>query len=174
MLASGVDPNTVAPNGDPVLVHRGARGQHGAPSMRCSAAKANVNARSASSATRAIMVAALSGHLDLVKKLRARGAEINGTGWTPLIYAATGGHDAVVAYLLAEGAERQRGIAQRHDRADDGGARRQGLDGRRCLLARGADVNQRNQSGGRRSTWAMRGNEQEHGERLAARRARKE
>jgi ankyrin repeat protein len=51
------------------------------------------------------MVAALGGRLDFVKKLRARGAEVNQKGWTALIYAATGGHDAVVTYLLAEGAD---------------------------------------------------------------------
>ena len=67
------------------------------------AAKANVNARSRSATPRS-WPRRCNGHLDLVKKLRARGAEIDGTGWTPLIYAATGGHDAVVEYLLAEGA----------------------------------------------------------------------
>jgi ankyrin repeat protein len=40
----------------------------------------------------AIMVAAIGGRLAIVKKLHARGAEINHPGWTPLIYAATGGH----------------------------------------------------------------------------------
>ncbi len=50
------------------------------------------------------MVAALNGHLGIVKALRARGAEIDGTGWTPIIYAATGGRDDIVRYLLSEGA----------------------------------------------------------------------
>ena len=31
-----------------------------------------------------------------------RGGEVNRIGWTPLIYAATGGHDEVVRYLLAK------------------------------------------------------------------------
>jgi ankyrin repeat protein len=51
------------------------------------------------------MVAALGGRLDLVRKLRARGADVNHKGWNALIYAATGGHDDVVRYLLAEGAQ---------------------------------------------------------------------
>ena len=40
-----------------------------------------------------------------MKKLRARGAEVNDAGWTALIYAATGGHDDASRYLLAEGAD---------------------------------------------------------------------
>ena len=95
------------------------------------AAKANVNARSAVGDS-AIMAAALNGHLDIVKKLRARGAEINHAGWTPLIYAATGGQDAVIEYLLAEGRADQRGVAERDVGAHDGGARGQELDRRCC------------------------------------------
>src|SRR4029453_10358486 len=101
LLAKGVDPNVVAPNGEPVLVIAARAGYTGTVDALL-AAKANVNARSKVGDT-AIMAAALSGHLELVKKLRARGAEIDGAGWTPLIYAATGGHDGVVEYLLAEG-----------------------------------------------------------------------
>ena len=72
-----------------------------------------------------MMLAALGGHLDVVKQLRAKGAQLDYSGWTPLIYAATGGHDDVVRYLLAEGRTHRRDVAQRHDGADDGGARRQ-------------------------------------------------
>ncbi len=39
-----------------------------------------------------------------MRTLRARGAALENPGWTALIYAATGGHDAIVTYLLAEGA----------------------------------------------------------------------
>src|SRR4029450_9512787 len=102
-LAKGIDPNTVGPHGEPALV-LAARANYTGTVDALLAAKANVNARSAVGDS-SIMAAALNGHLDLVKKLRARGAEINNAGWTPLIYAATGGHDPAVRYLLAEGAD---------------------------------------------------------------------
>jgi hypothetical protein len=102
LLAKGVDPNSVGPNGEPALVVAARFGFAGTVDALL-AAKANVNAKSAVGDT-AVMAAALNGHLAVVKTLRARGAQLDGPGWTPLIYAATGGHDAVVAYLLAEGA----------------------------------------------------------------------
>jgi serine/threonine-protein kinase len=65
---------------------------------------------------RPIMVAALSGHLAIVKKLLTRGAALDTPGWTPLIYAATNGGTEVVRYLLDAGAaiRRRRRTARRH------------------------------------------------------------
>jgi len=48
-----------------------------------------------------LMLAALGGHLDTVKQLVERGADVNKPGWAPLHYAATHGHVAVM-YLLLE------------------------------------------------------------------------
>ena len=131
LLAKGIDPNTVDPNGEPALVIAARVGYRG-HRRRAARGEGQRRTRRARSATRAIMVAALNGHLDLVKTLRARGAAIDGAGWTPLIYAATGGHDAVVDVPAGRGRERQRGVAERHDGADDGGARGQGSARRRC------------------------------------------
>ena len=47
-----------------------------------------------------LMMAALKGHLDLVRKLIARDADVNKPGWAPLHYAATNGHLAIVRMLL--------------------------------------------------------------------------
>ncbi len=47
-----------------------------------------------------LMMAALKGHLELSKKLIARDADVNKTGWTPLHYAATNGHVAIIELLL--------------------------------------------------------------------------
>ena len=47
-----------------------------------------------------LMMAALKGHAELVQRLIARGADVNKPGWTPLHYAATGGHAAIIAMLL--------------------------------------------------------------------------
>jgi hypothetical protein len=157
-LAKGVDPNTVAPNGEPVLIIAARAGYTGTVDALL-AAKANVNARSKVGDT-AIMACALSGHLDLVKKLRARGAEIDGTGWTPLIYAATGGQDAVVTYLLAEGAN-VNAVSPNGTSALMMAVREGKGSTVTLLIARGANVSQRNQSGATALAWALRGNEQD-------------
>jgi ankyrin repeat protein len=158
LLAKGVDPNAVAPSGEPVLIIAARAGYTGTVDALL-AAKANVNARNKFGDT-PIMAAALSGHLELVKKFRARGAEIDGAGWTPLIYAATGGQDAVVAYLLGEGANLNavspNGTSALMMAAREGKGSTVAL-----LLARGANVNLRNQSGATALSWALRSNEQE-------------
>jgi ankyrin repeat protein len=46
------------------------------------------------------MMAALKGHTDLARRLIARGADVNKTGWAPLHYAATGSHAALITMLL--------------------------------------------------------------------------
>jgi ankyrin repeat protein len=48
----------------------------------------------------ALMIACLQGDLDIVKLMVEKGAQINKPGWTPLAYAATRGHTAIVKYLL--------------------------------------------------------------------------
>jgi uncharacterized protein len=52
----------------------------------------------------ALMLAALQGRLDLVRRLLDRGAAVAQEGWTPLHYAASGPDAQVVALLLARGA----------------------------------------------------------------------
>lgn len=51
-----------------------------------------------------LMLAALGGHLEVVKMLIARGADVNKPGWAPLHYAATRGHLDVMRRLLDENA----------------------------------------------------------------------
>jgi hypothetical protein len=50
--------------------------------------------------TNALMYAALHGELPIVRRLVERDAQVNKTGWTPLHFAASNGHDDVVSYLL--------------------------------------------------------------------------
>jgi uncharacterized protein len=49
-----------------------------------------------------LMMAALKGNVAFAKRLIARGADVNKTGWTPLHYAATGGHVEMIKLLLEE------------------------------------------------------------------------
>jgi ankyrin repeat protein len=53
----------------------------------------------------ALMMAAFRGQLDLARELIARGAQVNRSGWTPLHYAATNGHVAMIEYLLTQKAD---------------------------------------------------------------------
>ncbi|MDF2463202.1 MAG: putative ankyrin repeat harboring protein [Ramlibacter sp.] len=47
-----------------------------------------------------LMMAALKGHVDIVRKLIERDADVNKPGWTPLHYAATNGHLTIIELLL--------------------------------------------------------------------------
>jgi uncharacterized protein len=51
-----------------------------------------------------LMMACLRGQADMARKLIARGADVNKTGWTPLHYAATNGSVAIIQMLLDESA----------------------------------------------------------------------
>jgi ankyrin repeat protein len=51
-----------------------------------------------------LMLAALDGEADLVKRLVVMGADVNKPGWAPLHYAATRGHLDIMAYLLDQNA----------------------------------------------------------------------
>ena len=99
LLARGFDPNTLD-----------ATGQHGlilaikAPSPK--AAQALVNAPKidlnhlTASGESALMRVALTGEVNLAEQMVKKGADVNKTGWTPLHYAASNGHAAVVKLLL--------------------------------------------------------------------------
>ena len=65
--------------------------------------KTNVEIRTAQDES-PLMMASLKGHLDLVRKLIERGADVNKPGWAPLHYAATNGHLQIMELLLEENA----------------------------------------------------------------------
>lgn len=66
--------------------------------------KANPRLRNALGET-ALMLAAVEGHLDVVRRLIDAGSEINGDGWTALHYAAWKGHRDVCKLLIDKGAD---------------------------------------------------------------------
>ncbi len=99
LLGRGFDPNTVDPKGLSGLYlalrepsPEGARTLIDWP-------KTNVEIRTDQDES-PLMMAALKGQLDMARRLIERGADVNKTGWTPLHYAATGGHLEIIQLLL--------------------------------------------------------------------------
>ena len=153
MLSRGMDPGTVGPDGTPVLVTAAREGSEKVVDVLL-AAGAKVDQANSYGDT-ALKLAALQGRLSIAKKLRARGAQVETPGWTPLIYAATGGHDEMVVYLLAEGAN----IDARSPNGTTAlmmAVREEKFSTAELLIARGANVNLRNEQGASALSWAER------------------
>lgn len=99
LLRRGFDPNTPSPDG-----------RHGLylalqePSLKVAEVlidwpKTNLEWRTPEDES-PLMMAALKGHTALARKLVDKGADVNKPGWTPLHYAATGGHLEIMNLLL--------------------------------------------------------------------------
>lgn len=101
LLNRGFDPNTVDPKGLPGLYLALRDGSLKAAQALIDWPKTNVEVRTLQDES-PLMMASLKGHLDIARKLIARDADVNKTGWTPLHYAATGGHLAVMELLLEQ------------------------------------------------------------------------
>jgi hypothetical protein len=99
LLRRGFDPNTVDPQGLPGLYLALRDGSLKAAQALIDWPKSNVEIRTAADES-PLMMASLKGHLEIVKKLIARDADVNKPGWAPLHYAATNGHLAVMELLL--------------------------------------------------------------------------
>lgn len=101
LLQRGFDPNALDPSGRHGLFLALQDGSLKAAEALVAWPKTNVEWRSPKDES-PLMLAALKGHKDLVRKLIARDADVNKPGWTPLHYAATGGHLEVMLMLLEE------------------------------------------------------------------------
>jgi ankyrin repeat protein len=82
------DLNTLHPEGDHGLLMAVQLGSLKVANFLLDQRKVKVEVRN-SRGESALMMAALKGHLAIAKRLIAREAEVNKTGWTPLHYAAT-------------------------------------------------------------------------------------
>ncbi|HLX27098.1 MAG TPA: ankyrin repeat domain-containing protein [Casimicrobiaceae bacterium] len=158
LLARGMDPNSVNADSEPMLC-TAARNGSAQAAQALIAAKANVDIANRYGDT-PMMLAALKGHLDIVRMLQAAGAKLDGPGWTPLIYAATGGHDDIVKFLILHGANidaqspngttaLMMAIHENHPETA------------MLLVASGADVTRRNQDGATALDWARRAHDED-------------
>ena len=103
LLQRGFDPNTVNPEGVPALMLAVREPSLQVAELLASWPQTKTEVRNANDES-PLMLAALKGYLPLVKKLVANDADVNKPGWTPLHYAATGGHVPIVEFLLDESA----------------------------------------------------------------------
>lgn len=99
LLRRGFDPNTVSPRGEFGLMLAVRQPSFRAINALLESVATKVEVRNSKDES-PLMLAALKGYLDVCQTLVARDADVNKPGWTPLHYAATGGHVAVIHLLL--------------------------------------------------------------------------
>lgn len=99
LLKRGFDSNTVNPKGEYGLMLAIREPSFQVADVLLEHPMTHVEVRNAHDES-PLMLAALKGYLELCKKLIARDADVNKTGWTPLHYAATGGHVSILTLLL--------------------------------------------------------------------------
>lgn len=101
LIFRGFDVNTLDPKGRSGLYLAVAEPSLKTAKVLLDWSKTDVNALTQQDES-PLMMAALKGHLALVKRIIERGGDVNKTGWTPLHYAATGGHVEIIKLLLEE------------------------------------------------------------------------
>jgi ankyrin repeat protein len=103
LLQRGFDPNTPSQEGPDGLYLALREGSTKAALALIDWPKTRIDSRTSQDES-PLMMAALRGQAELARKLIARGADVNKTGWTPLHYAATSGQIAIIQMLLDENA----------------------------------------------------------------------
>lgn len=101
LLSRGFDPNTRDPHGLHGLFLAVREPAPKVASALLSWTQTDVEPRTPQDES-PLMIAALNGQTDLVTRLIERGADVNKAGWTPLHYASTRGHLAVMRILLEQ------------------------------------------------------------------------
>ena len=103
LLQRGFDPNTVNPEGVPALMLAVREPSLKVAELLAAHPRTKTEVRNDKDES-VLMLASLKGYLPLVEKLVDNDADVNKTGWTPLHYAASGGHVPVIAHLLEHSA----------------------------------------------------------------------
>jgi uncharacterized protein len=144
-LVRGINPNASDPQLGPALVAAAKTRSYEALKVLLESPETKVNATNKLGET-ALMLAAMHGELDAVKRLVAKGAEVNKTDWTPLHYAATGGNLEITQFLIEQNAYID---AQSPNKTTPlmMAARHRNATVARYLVEEGADPTQRNDAG---------------------------
>lgn len=99
LLSRGLDPNTRGPKGEHPLILAIKTGSTKVAAELLAHPKTQIEVRTAEDES-PLMLAALKGYAAICRTLIERDADVNKPGWTPLHYAATGGHIPIVQLLL--------------------------------------------------------------------------
>lgn len=99
LLQRGFDANTVSPAGEPGLLIAIRDQSLKVTGVLITWPQTQVEARNLKDES-PLMLASLKGLTEVCSQLISRGADVNKPGWTPLHYAATSGHLAVITLLL--------------------------------------------------------------------------
>lgn len=165
LLLRGFDPDTLDPAGRHGLFAAIQEGSLKAAEALVNWPRTQVEWRSPKDES-PLMLAAFRGHTELVRKLIARDADVNKPGWTPLHYAATGGHLAVMKILLDEhayiNAESPNKTTPLMMAAEYGST-----EAVKLLLEEGADPLMRNELGLSAVDFAMRANRKDAADLIA-------
>jgi ankyrin repeat protein len=154
ILQRGMDVNTVDSSGNTLLMLATGNGNKELVEFLLSH-RARVRARNRYGDT-ALMTAALKGHLVIARLLVTAGAEINHSGWTPLIYAAFEGREETLKYLLEHGAE-VNALAPNGSTALMVAARNGHIQTVKLLLEADADTDVKTSDGATALKWAREG-----------------
>lgn len=103
LLRRGIDPNSPNEKGVPALLVALQSGSNKTAVLLAQEPQTRVEVSNPSNES-ALMMAAINNQLEVATVLIERGAEVNRKGWTPLHYAATRGHIAMMRLLLENNA----------------------------------------------------------------------